>query len=415
MNVRGARSAVAEGARDISSGALGMKVFLAALGPMVTVPAIRRLVVDVHGGSPSSMHVFVAVGMMGGALGAPLVAAKADARGNHVRVAALLALVDAGVQFATSSAIPTALVFVLRPIHGLASMGLLALLFSELRRSGKSTIAYIGAAMIAALALGPAIGGILSKVGPVAPFRMAAAISALLACTLGVRTAFSPSANRPRIGMRRESMWETAKPIAAPLWVAASQRFAIGGLVSAFAVQARAVHGISDARVGAYFSTLLVAFAIAMMLIGRSSETKTQTTFVPAGAVLFAAAFVALAFGPTRLLPVALVAAGLGSAAVYAPCLALVSAVSSERTRATSMALLHSAGAIGMSLGPLLAAGVDVAMHRYPLPIRCATFMAFAGIAHAIIAVALAPRLVALAAAPTPNKMSRDEGALGTP
>jgi len=401
---------VPSGAKASASAYSGtFAVFLAALAPMVTVPAIRRLVMDAHGGSAASVHVFVAVGMIGSAIGAPLIAAKVDARGDHLRVAAVLASIDAVVALLTSSAIPTSLLFVLRPVHGMASMGLLALLFAQFRRSGGGLVAYAGSAMIAALALGPALGGILSKLGPGVPFRAAAAISALLAMTLFARsTGRTVATAHRRVGSG--TFKEAARPILAPLLVAASQRFAIGGLVAAFAVQARAVHGLSDARVGACFSTLLVVFALAMVALGRTRDAKRLTRLVPLGAILFGASFVALALAPRSLLMAALAAAGLGAALVYAPCLALVSAASVDKTRATSMALLHAAGAVGMIVGPLVAAAIDLAMRAYALPLRCAAFMAFAGAAHAVTAAVLSSRLRALADASSATEAPTNEG-----
>lgn len=403
MNLAGGQESASNlQARAAARAPGALPVFLAALGPMVTVPAIRRLIIDQHGGSPASVHVFVAVGMIGAALGAPMIASRVDSRGEHVRTAALLASIDALIEFSASCGIPTSLLFLLRPLHGMASMGLLALLFAQFRRSGGSVVAYAGSAMIAALALGPAVGGILSKLGPGVPFRAAAAISVVLAVILSARAGFaapSSEAARPTTALADpcRSMREIARPIAAPLLVAASQRFAIGGLVAAFAVQARTVHGLSDARVGACFSTLLVVFAVALVILGRTRDARKQTTLIPLGAVLFGAAFVGLAFAPRSLLMAALAAAGIGAAMVYAPCLALVSAAAADRTRATSMALLHAAGALGMIVGPLVAAGLDLAMCDFSTAARCAAFMALAGPAHAVTAVVLSSRLRALA------------------
>jgi len=377
-------------------------VFLAALAPMVTVPAIRRLVVEEHGGSPALVHVFVAMGMIGSAIGAPLIASKVDSRGGHLHVAAWLASIDALVQLLTSYSIPTSVLFLLRPIHGMASMGLLALLFAQFRGSKGSLVTHAGAAMIAALAIGPALGGILSKIGYGVPFRVAAAISAVLAVVLFFASAGAPLVVRARQA-RRDTFSETARPILAPLLISASQRFAIGGFVAAFAVQARAVHGLSDAKVGMCFSTLLVVFALAMMLVGRMRDARKQATLASLGAVLFGAAFVGLAVVPTLWLPVALACAGVGAALVYGPCLAFVSAAAVDQTRTTSMALLHAAGAVGMIAGALVAAAIDLSMRGSSIPARAAAFMTFAGVAPAVTALVLAPRLRKLAAGFTSN------------
>ena len=388
-----------------------LAVFLAALGPMLTVPALRRLLIEEHGATPAAVHMFVAAGMVGSAIGAPLVAAGADRRGDHVRVAMVLAAVDALVGVATSSHVPTTLLFALRPIHGLASMALLALLFGEFRRSRADLVACAGGAMVAALAIGPAVGGALTRLGPHVPFRAAALVSILVAVVVASRGAShgeavqassprGPSCTRPAF---------TSHGLLAPLAIVMTQRFAIGGLVTAFAMRARAVHGLSDAHVGACFSLLLVVFGVSVFTLGRKLTGRTLASCLPAGAALVGASFAAMAVVPRPLLPLALVGAGLGAALVYAPCLDLVSSAAPGGRRATSMALLHSAGAVGMILGPLFAALLEVVLSSWSAPQRCAAFMAFAGVLHAAVAIALSSRCHAIAAGSTTNVLHQEQ------
>lgn len=397
-----------------------LAVFLATLGPMLTVPALRRLLIEGHGATPAAVHMFVAVGMIGSAIGAPLVAARADRHSDHTRVAVVLAATDAIVGLVTSSHVPAALLFALRPVHGLASMGLLALMFAEFRRSRADLVAHAGGAMVAALALGPAIGGALTRLGPATPFRAAALVSMLVAVIVASRGASHGAAEgaasataRSRAHSLAHSLAPTAAlpvhGLVAPLLIVMTQRFAIGGFVTAFAVQARAVHGLSDARVGACFSILLVVFAAAVFALGRKRSGAALAASLPAGAALFGAAFAALAFAPSPALPFALAAAGLGAALVYAPCLDLVSAASPAGRRATSMALLHSAGAVGMILGPISAALLEIWLPAWSAPERCAAFMGVAGAVHAAVALAFSARCRSIAAASTPTASPTNE------
>lgn len=186
-------------------------VFLAVLGPMSTVPALRRLLLEVHGGSPALLQLFVAVGMLGAVLGAPWLARRADLRGDHLQLAAKLALVDALVAALTPSPLPTALVFLLRPLHGAASMGILALLFARFRGSRRELVSQAGAAAIVALAFGPALGGALTKLGTAAPFRFAGALSLLLASVLAFR---SKTGSAGAVAKPRDSKPEPALPLA---------------------------------------------------------------------------------------------------------------------------------------------------------------------------------------------------------
>jgi MFS family permease len=387
-------------------------IFLAALGPMLTVPALRKLLMEEHGATPAGVHMFVAAGMLGSALGAPLVAAHADRKGDHIRVAMLLAAIDALVAVITSSHVPTALLYALRPVHGLASMGLLALLFGEFRRSRAELVAYAGGAMVAALAIGPAVGGALTRLGPHVPFRAAAVVSLVVAVLMANRLG-SPAEDAVAPSAAPESRCEGASSIShgllAPLVIVMTQRFAIGGLVTAFAVHARAVHHLTDAHVGASFSILLVVFAAAVFTLGRKLTGRALASCLPAGAALFGASLAALSVVPRPFIPVALVGAGLGAALVYAPCLDLVSAAAPGGRRATSMALLHSAGAVGMILGPITAALLEVVLAGASAPQRCAAFMAFAGLLHAAVSIALSARCRAIAAASTTTVRTTSE------
>jgi MFS family permease len=399
-----------------------LTIFLATLGPMLTLPALRRLLMEGHGATPAGVHAFVAAGMIGSALGAPLIARRADRRADHLHLAIVLAALDALVGLATASPrLPTELLYALRPIHGLASMGLLALLFAEFRRSSAHLVAHAGGAMVAALALGPALGGALTRVGPSAPFRAAAVVSTLVAVIVASgarpRAELGASLAPPPRGTLRGSLAAppslapppSAAPLGAPprvllapLCVVMTQRFAVAGLVASFAVHARAVHGLTDARIGASFSLVLVVFAAGVFALGRRWAGVMLARCMPVGAVLSGAAFVGLAVAPRGLLPVALVGAGLGCALVYAPCLDAVARTSAEGQRATPMALLHSAGAVGMILGPLAAAVLDLSLRALSAPQRCAVFLAAAGLVHAVVTFALAARCRALAAAPVP-------------
>jgi MFS family permease len=56
------------------------------------------------------------------------------------------------------------------------------------------------------------------------------------------------------------------------------------------------------------------------------------------------------------------------------------------------MALLHSAGAVGMILGPIAAALLDMMLRGWSVPARSATFMALAGALHALVTLTLAAR-----------------------
>lgn len=371
-------------------------VFLAALAPMTTVTGLRRLLVEQHGAGPAAMHAFVAVGMLGAAVGAPLVAARADRARDPARLALILAAIDVLVTAATASRIPLPLAFALRLVHGAVSMGLLAVLFAGARARSRAAVARAGAAMVAALAVGPALGGALLRFGPTAPFRAASVVGATLVVAMIVAPSgvlgreAGPEARPPRA-------WLPTRDLVAPLLMTMLQRFAIGGLVVAFAVHARAVHGFADATVGACFSLVLVVFAVAMLPFARGRRTSLLSAALPAGGVLFGLAFVSLAVAPRWAVPVSLAAAGVGAAMVYGPALAFTAAFAPAGRSATTMALLHSAGAVGMVLGPAAAACLELAMRGQSPSARAASFLVLAGGLQLASVLALSPSFRALA------------------
>ncbi len=373
-------------------------VFLAVLGPMSTVPALRRLLLEVHGGSPALLHWFVAVGMLGAVLGAPVLARRADVHGDHLQLAAKLALLDAVVAALTPGSLPTALLFALRPLHGAASMGILALLFARFRGSRRELVSQAGGAAIVALAVGPALGGALTRLGPAAPFQFASLLSLVLALVLAFRSRAGAALPLAKArDSKPEPALKLARMLAAPLLLIASQRFAVGGLVAALAVHLRAKHGFSDARVGACFSIFLVVFALSTWWSGKALATERSAARIVPGALLFAVAFASFGFASPHALLVALALAGLGASLVYTPCLALVAERAPEGSRATAMATFHAAGGVGMLLGPVGALLVDRLLGKSMPELRTAAFMFVAGALHALVALYLAPRIRQLA------------------
>lgn len=364
--------------------------FMAALAPMVTVPALRPLIIEAHGGSPASLHAFVALGMLGGAVGAPLVARRAETAGGVALLALRLCLLDAAVEGLSSCAIPTALLYALRPVHGAASMGLLAILFARFRRSGGARLSNGAAAAILALAFGPAVGGILARGGATAPFLTASILNLSLAPLLRSAHA-SLGAGAGVVRERRAPITELFATLRAPLAVLATQRLAIGGLVAAWALLARETFHLTDARIGASFSVFLLAFAVVTLAGGRSLAERPR--LIACGGLTLATALASLAIAPQFLAFPVLFLGGVGAALAYAPSLDLIRRLSNDRTRVSAMALAHAAGAVGMLLGPFMGIAFDRIFQALDPSTRAAGFLAVVGTVHATASVALTTRL----------------------
>ena len=77
----------------------------------------------------------------------------------------------------------------------------------------------------------------------------------------------------------------------------------------------------------------------------------TGVTIVGGGGLLYGIVFLMLGFVPTSLLWVAMLLAGIASAAIYAPSLCFAATLAPRGARATSMALLNAGGSLGMMVG----------------------------------------------------------------
>lgn len=372
-----------------SKAAVLTSAFVASLGPMVTVPALRRLVMEAHGGSAAHLHLFVALGMLGGAVGAPLLARRADRGSNTATLAMALALVDAVIGALTAAPIPTYLLYCLRPIHGAASMGLLAILFAQFPRREGSGLSRVASATIVALAVGPALGGFLAKHGYAVPFRLASALDLALVPLLFIARRKLSAGRAEKTTERTESMANLAGVLVDPLVILGTQRMAIGGLVATWAIRARETFQMSDAKVGASFSAFLLAFAATTLVGGK--RMAERSALVTCGGMTLGGAFVGLAFAPRPMAFALLALAGVGAALAYAPSLARIAQLSTERTRVSGMALAHSAGAAGMILGPIAGAAFDRLFGQLQAPLRASAFLCVVGIVHAIASVALSP------------------------
>jgi MFS family permease len=268
-------------------------------------------------------------------------------------------------------------------------MGALSLLFASFRGKPSQLVSRAGAASVVALAIGPALGGALTRLGPAAPFRFAAAVSLMLAAWAAWRAVTTRKAAVPNPRAERRAAALT-RLLWAPLLLVASQRFVIGGLVAVLAIHLREQYGFSDARVGMCFSVLLVMFAAGVCWSGKRVE-RESVRLVVAGCLAFAAGIGSLSVLPSQLIVPALALAGVGAAFVYAPCLAQVAA--QARPRATAMALLHAAGGVGMVLGPLAALALASLLSAASASTRSGAFLVTAALAHAVCALLVLPSL----------------------
>lgn len=389
-----------------------LRVFAAMLAGMVVLPAVRPLFAA-RGASESSMHMFMSINMLGAAVLTPLIALAADKSGRRTSWLAALALADAVLILGCAAKLPIHLVMALRALQGAANVGALTLAMADDGPGPASSVAsgraWRGAAMMAAIVAGPLVGGALLALGPEGPFGGAAVAAVLVsASSLGPQDELdAPVAPRHSMGLRR--VLADAPLLVVPAAIAFAERFTVGCFVVTFALRAHGVLAMSDRQISLGYSLFLIPFALGMYPAALTARWVSRPKQLAIGAVAYAGALVAFGTASGVWLALALVIAGLASAAMYAPTLSYASTLSPEGAPSTGMALFHAAGCVGMTLGPA-AAGILSAILRAAGAADATRYGAvFALAAGALLAVvaALRGRLRTLARRESPATPAR--------
>lgn len=303
------------------------------------------------------MHAFMAVNMVGAAIAAPLLAGWARRRGGMRAPIALLCTLDAVLLVLVSAPLPTGVVLALRTLEGAAHVGAATLLLARMSTLGRSlgqgrAMGLAGGAIMMAVATGSALGGLVVGASPMAPFALGALVAAGVAVMVARRPRSAwrvePSAVRTRLPRLPRALW----PAISLAFVA---RFTIGCLVVTFALFAHRVHGLSDASVGGLFALLTYPFALATYPAARLGERVPRSCLMGGGAALYAASLAGLGFVAAPWLPLLMLGAGLGSAAIFASILTDAGALAGPHGKSAAMGWVNAAGCLGMVLGPTVA------------------------------------------------------------
>ena len=352
-------------AEDRRTYTLAILIFVQMLPATLLTPAVRPLFAALHGGAEGPMHAFMSLNMLGAAVAAPCIGALADRRADRGRILAGLAGLDALLLVLLPLPLPSVAVLALRTLEGGAHVGSATLLIAEMAARGARggrTMGLAGAAIMAAVAAGGALGGVLLVFGVGAPFRGAALLAAAVAIA-GPRQFVSEAEPHARVPLRE--IVRMARSLAVPLGAVFASRFSVGCLIVTFALLAHARHGLDDTTVGILYSTLTVPFALATYPAARLGARVPPALLLGGGAVVWGASLAALGWAPTWALFPTMAIAGLASAAMFAPILVYAAALPGGR--ATAMAMVNAAGSLGMLLGPA-AAGITIEVLKRTRP-----------------------------------------------
>ena len=346
-------------------------VFLQMLPATLLAPAIRPLFAGLHGGAEGPMHAFMSLNMLGAILTTPLIA-RLVSSGNASRSARwLMALagLDAVLLVAVSLPLSTPLVLLLRTFEGAAHLGAATLLlaraaaYKPLVGAGRA-MGMAGGAVMLAIAFGSGLGGILVGESPRLPFLVGAALSAIVALTAPFLYS-STLPTEPRDASAKPGLSLRDANVMGPLSAAFIERFTIGLIIVTFALFATKTHGLSDRSIGLLYSMLMLPFALLMYPASRLGDRMPRAGLLGLGALLYGAAIASLAVAPKGLLPVSMIAAGVASSFMYGTVLCYAATLVPAESRGRMMALVNTAGALGMLLGPMCG-GIMVALGRNP-------------------------------------------------
>lgn len=321
------------------------------LAGTVTMPAIRPALAAL--GMPAAFaHAFLAASLVGGIVGAPFIAARADRWRVQRVAAALFALLDGvGLLLVASGKVGPHGLLAVRFIQGASSGASLSILLGMSGHGDKarSSMAFAGAGLVTAIALGAPVGAAFLTVHPLGPWFAGAGMQALVAIAIWL----SP-VNMTHMDYRataRVSFVKVARAVMLPsVWVAV-ERFGVGCFVVTFAFFIHDVHHLSDARVGELMTWLVATFALSMYPLGRYGAGMHRGVLLSLGLVVYAGAMALLGVVPVVALRPLLAVAGFASSAIYAPSLCLAATAVEPEVRSTGMGVVHSAGSIGMFLG----------------------------------------------------------------
>ncbi|WP_394840442.1 MFS transporter [Pendulispora rubella] len=332
----------------------------------LVTPAIRPLFVSHHAGDEGAMHAFMAMNMLGGAIGAPLLGRADDALGNRRALLVFLTMVDAVLLGAFALHVPTSVLLVLRTVEGAAHVGAASILMGDAAVYSKShggrVMGMAALAVVLAIACGSFFGGLLLTIDARMPFVVAGMLALFVALSTRERPA-AQRARRPSAGSftsllsREPELW-------VPLGAAFVGRFVIGCLVVTFALFAHRAHGYSDKTIGFLFSLVTVPFALASYPAGRLLDRIPRAAMLVGGALLCAAALAGLGWVPRNAIGVSMLLFGIGSSMIFVPVIFYGAQVGQASERATVMALVHGAGCVGMLLGPTVAGIVSAVVRR---------------------------------------------------
>ena len=386
--------------------ALALMLYLTMLPVSMIVPVLKELAAQRFGASSGWAHTFMSLNLLAAAVVGPLVARLSDRWRRRRSIIIAAALVNSAALALMPLAAGIATWMALRVIEGAAHITVLSLGMALAgdyapRAARGRFMGLVGSAMMAGTATGASIGGMVGRENPIAVLEL----GALLALVSGALASFvlrdvasDEFTGRDAGAMRLVRESPTLRLACAYALV---ERFAVGVIISTFALFLGSAHGMTPPQIGTLLSGLLIPFALLCYPVGRWLEhTRVQRPLWLSTAT-FALLFGLYGYFPKDMLPVVMIASGVLSAMMFAPTLALCASSTTPDRRAVAFAAMNTAGSIGFLCGPIFGGIVSTAIRsQWPKVTPAPITMALAGAC-----------VLLLAALTIPSRTSEDSAA----
>lgn len=331
---------------------------LTLLPVTLPVPVLRELVQERFGVSEFLTSLFMSINMVGAALAAPVAGALADRFGRrHTMIAGALA-VDALCFAALAAALPFEFFLAIRLVEGCAHIFALSLLLSVAstsvgpERRGR-VMGLTGAGMMAGVATGAPLGGLLGGVDPLAPLWAGAVVAALASAgaAMGLRE-HGAHAGREGVGAMVRALRGQAA-VAAPLLFAFADRFTVGFFTTTFSLYLRRIHDVPPVSIGIWIGVFMIPFALLSWPFGRLAERHSLLWLLCGGSLVYGLGTATLGWWPPTLLPWLMFGLGVFAAMMFVPSLLLTTELAPDALRSTALGAFNTAGSLGFIAGPI--------------------------------------------------------------
>ncbi len=340
-------------------GCLGAIALLLLLPVTLPVPVLRELVQDRFHVSELLTSFFMSINMVGAVLAAPLAGALGDryARRPEWIVGALG--VDALCFLGLAADVPFPVFMAIRFLEGCAHIVALSLLLglaSTCRPSQQrgTAMGIVGGGMMLGVAIGAPIGGLLGQDDPMRPIFVAAVL--LMATAVFARAVLQEtrSAQAARLELREvANLIRSNRLVLAPLAFAFADRFTVGFFTTTFSLYLKRIHELDSATIGLLIAAFMLPFALLSYPVGRMSQRTSRAMLLCGGSLVYGVAVASLTWWPPDILWGLMVFCGVTAALMFVPSMLMVTELTPEPARTTSLGAFNAAGSLGFMIGPL--------------------------------------------------------------